>query len=323
MSRCLFLAGGRAQVATSPAHFCADGAIPLINSRFTIADRYDVTTRTRGYLLGAAAALIAAWSGLQFWLTHRAFELSNAQAHARAAAWNAAHPGQHLRTTYVQGSYWTHAGVEGCAAMLLIVFLAVILAAGGRRWWTLLVAALPAAVAVGRFNDGTSIGQGWNQPTEPVQTWLAAGVIVDTATLLAFGALLVVALPTRRAPAPAPSVLYRVAPPAVILVGWWLVRHPIADASDRVWLAQAVVWAVLIGFVATTAVPLGARLVALVVMPLLSFALLADLIGTNGRGFDGPRYLHHLAVAAGITAYVVAVPWLQKLLGVQAALSVS
>jgi hypothetical protein len=56
-------------------------------------------------------------------------------------------------------------------------------------------------------------------------------------------------------------------------------------------------------------------------VPMLSFTVIDDLIGMDGTGFDGPRYLHHLAVAAGVTAYVVAVPWLQRLVRLRPALS--
>jgi hypothetical protein len=182
---------------------------------------------------------------------------------------------------------------------------------------------LPAAVAVGRFADGTSIGQGWNQPTAAVQTWLGVGVAVDTATLLAVATLLVLALPSRPTAAVAPT-LFRASPAAVVLVGWWLTRHPVADASDRVWLAQAVVWVVVVALLAASSLPMGFRLIAIAgVMPLLSFTILNDLVGSDGRGFDGVRYLHHLAVAIGVTAYVVAVPKLLRRLRAQPVLAPS
>lgn len=265
----------------------------------------------RGSLLGAAVAVVAAWSALQFWLAHRAFAFMDAQAHARTAAWYAAHPGVHLTVTYVPNSYWVHAGTESVASMLLVGVIAAALAVGGRGWWTPLVAAFPAAVAVGRFQDGTTIGQGWNQPTTSVRTWLAAGVTVDTITLLVVSALLVTALASSRKPVAtaSTSTLFRAAPAAVILVGWWLVRHPIADPADRVWLAQTVVWVVVVALLAGSSLPLALRAVAVGgLMPLFSFTILDDLLGASQPTFDGTRYLHHLAVAAGIAVYVAGVP---------------
>jgi hypothetical protein len=277
----------------------------------------------RGLALSAAVVIIATWSALQFWLAHRGFAFMDAQAHARTALWYSEHPGMHLTVTYVPSSYWVDAGIESVVALLLVLAVAVALAVGGRRWWTLLVAALPATVAVGRFEDGTSIGQGWQQPTNALQTWFGVGVAVDTVTLLLLATLIVLALPrfgvrgsagstaTTRSTS-AVSALFRAAPAAVILVGWWLARHPIADPVDRLWIAQAVVWVVLVALVASSSLPSVARLgVVVVVMPLLSFTVIADFVGGIGHPFDGTRYLHHLATAAGIAAYVVGVPALQ------------
>jgi hypothetical protein len=266
-------------------------------------------------LLGAAVAIVAAWSGLQFWLAHRAFALMNAQAHARTAEWYAEHPGGHFTVTYVPSSYWGDAGVESIVGLLLIVVAAAALAAGGRRWWTLLVAAFPAAVSIGHFEDGTSIGQGWLQPTNTVQSWLAVGVVVDTITLLAVATLLVLVIPRVRPASElsTTSTLFRAAPAAVVLVGWWLVRNPIADPDNRLWLAQAVVWVVVVALLASSSLPLVVRLTVIgVLMPLFSATIIDDFISIDGHAFDGMRFLHHLAVAAGVAAYVVAVPAFQR-----------
>jgi hypothetical protein len=274
-------------------------------------------------LVGAATAILVAWTAAQFWLAHRAVGIENAQGRTRAAAFLAAHPGATMHVSSEPTSYWVHVGIESAVAMLMVTIVAAALALGSRQWWTLLVAALPAAVAVGHFVDGTSIGQGWNQPTDAVQTWLAVGVVVDTAVLLAVAGLLVVALPPTRSAIPtAVSTMFRVAPAAVVLAGWWLVRHPIADAAQRIWLAQAVVWALLVALVATARLPFAARLVMIVVvMPMLSFTLLDGVFGLYGDGFDAARYLHHLAVAVGVTTYVVAAPKLLRLAGLRPALS--
>jgi hypothetical protein len=278
-----------------------------------------VTFRSRGYLLGAAALVVTAWIGLQFWLAHRAFASMNATAHARTAAWYVAHPGMHLTVNYVPSSYWPDAGRESAFELLMVVVVAVALAVGGRRWWTLLVAAFPAAVAGGHFEDGTSIGQGWIQPTNAAQSWLGVGVAVDTITLLVVAALLVLALPAWRTRAAATwvasstSTLFRAAPAAVVLIGWWLVRHPIADPDDRVWLAQAVVWMVVVALIASSSPPLPVRAVTVLgLLPMFSFTIFDDLVVGYAHVFDGTRYLHHLAVAAAIAAYVIAVPALTR-----------
>jgi hypothetical protein len=187
----------------------------------------------RWRLIAAAATLVAAWAGLQFWLTRRAFAVGDAHAHAISARFRAAHPGVPLTVYYTPSDVWVRAGIESVVALLLLVALATALVRGGRGRWAFLVAGLPAAVSVARFTDGSSVGLGWNQPTETVRTWLAAGVCVDTATLLAIVALLLWAVPGRSTTVSATSALFRAAPPAVILVagGWCGIRSRTARTA--------------------------------------------------------------------------------------------
>jgi hypothetical protein len=52
--------------------------------------------------------------------------------------------------------------------------------------------------------------------------------------------------------------------------------------------------------------------VVVVLMPLFSLTIIDDFVSVDGHAFDGTRYLHHLAVAAGVAAYVVLAPALTR-----------
>jgi hypothetical protein len=68
-----------------------------------------------------------------------------------------------------------------------------------------------------------------------------------------------------------------------------------------------------VAVVATSSSSRALRAVSIAaLMPLFSVTLLDDLLAYGGHHFDGMRYLHHLAVALGVAAYVVGAPQLQR-----------
>jgi hypothetical protein len=282
-------------------------------------------TRVRGRLLAAAIAVYAAWSGFQTWLAYRgvkgfdAFNRTQAvRFHEleakRAAAGLPAMSSPIHNPIPIPTSRWIHSGVESAVAMALVLALGTALVLGGRRWWSLIVALIPAVVIVGKFQDGYSVGQGWTFTLTHYEGRLAAGVLVDALTIAAIVALLIKALPRDAAPVSAPTALLRGTLPAVVLFGWWLIQNPVdADASRKVWVAQAVVWVLALALLASSSLLLVPKvLVTLVIAPYMSVTMLDDLVGGYGNSIDTTQFVHHMLVASGVMAWVVALPALVK-----------
>lgn len=285
-----------------------------------------MNSAVRGRLLALAVTVYAAWCAAQFvvarhWISQvDAFNRIEV-AHVRALEASRAAAGLPGSMSPVHAaiplgsSRWIEAGAESAVAMALVLALGTALVLGGRRWWSLTVALIPAAVVVGRFLDGTSVGAVWASLLSNTERWSAIGVAVDTAAVTVIVALLVLAVP-REAPAlSASNALIRGALPAVILVGWWLIQNPVdADGSRRVWIAQAVVWVLALALLANSSLPVVPKaFVALILAPYMSLTMLEDLVGEPGTTVDTTQFVHHMLVAAGIVAYVAGVPALVKL----------
>lgn len=282
--------------------------------------------RVRGRLLAAAAALYVVWCGVQTWLGYRgvreldAFERTQV-AHLRALEAHRAAAGLPVMSTPIHpavtfpASIWIRAGAVSAVAMMLVLALGASLVLGGRRWWSLSVALIPAAVVVGKFQDGYSVGQAWTFTQSHLEGRLAAGSILDALTIAAIVSLFVRALPHEPASVTAPTALMRAALPAIILLGWWLIQNPVdADGSRKVWIAQAIVWVITLALLASSSLPLVPKVVALlIVAPYLSVTMLDDLIGVPGTTVDTTQFVHHMLFAAGVTIYVTAVPAIVKL----------
>jgi len=217
-----------------------------------------------------------------------------------------------VRPAAISTAAWVQTGTQSVVELGLLVLLAATLARGGWRRWTLIIAAFPAVLVIGWFNDGTPIGLAWQQPTNALRTWLVVGTAVDTVALLAVASLFVLTIPASRIAGDVRSTLVRAVAPVAVLVGWWLVRNPSPDAEDKVWIAQAVVWVLAVALVATSTLSPILRVGALLLLPLFSYTLLADLLGSGDHHFDAMRYLHHLAVVLGVAAYVVIAPQFQR-----------
>jgi hypothetical protein len=263
--------------------------------------------RLRGRWAAAVFVVVVAWSGLQLWLTHRAvaaLEAHDRAAHARLAALHARHLAPVMA---IPDSVWVRAGVESSAAMILLVAMIAALVIGGRSRWAALLAAVPGAVVLGGFQDGASLGLGWDQPTSSVRHWLMAGTAVDTAVALALAAFVVQALPRPAASASARWTLVRAAPVVVVLTGWWVMRNQYDEPVDRIWLARAVVFVVMAALLARSSLRLAARAVVVTVgLPLCWFGVLDAVIG--GGAFPVAGVVHHALVAVVTGLYVAAVP---------------
>lgn len=197
-------------------------------------------------------------------------------------------------------------------AMVALAVLAAALVGGGRSWWALLVAGMPASSVVGWFWDGEPLGIGWAQNSAAIREWLAIGTAIDTLWLLAIAALLLGGLPRRDAAMPARTVLPRLIPVVVVLVGWWVTHRDYGDPDDRVWIVQATLALVVVGLLAGSGLPLWARAAAILGLPILAYPITANSVIHR---VDGMQVGHHMLFLAATAVYVAGVPWLQATRG--------
>jgi hypothetical protein len=123
-------------------------------------------------------------------------------------------------------------------------------------------------------------GAGWVQlSNDRLTTWLFTGAVVDTLVVAAIAVALVLAL--RPTDAPASVELLRSLPPMIVLAGWWLMRHPLPERIDEIWLVQA-----------------------------LAFVFAAALLATSSLPTVG-TLLHHAAFAAATAAWMLGAAQLQ------------
>jgi hypothetical protein len=277
----------------------------------------DVARGVRWLPLAALGVVLAAWGGLQLWLSHRRVEAIHAQLVAGIHRLNALALAQGRPTHPVPApdpaEVWVHGGEQSLITALLLTAVAAVLVLGGRRWWAAIVAGVPLANVVGRFQDGTPLGYGWWQEGPSTQTWFAIGAFVDAAMLLTVVALLIRALP---APSiPSLSAAGRGAVAAVVLTAWWIVRIDTTDPDHRVWFAQAVAFILIAALIASSALPFAVRMATVVlVLPIAAMVLTEDIVfvGLRRPTFDGMEFVHHALVATAVMAYVAGVPALAR-----------
>jgi hypothetical protein len=288
------------------------------------ADGYDVNPGVRPRLIATAAVILAAWSAAQFWLVRRSGieRYQQFQAGHRAMLARLRTNGVDLNKLHLPpfppsptASQWVYPAVAGIVGATVLIIIATSLIVGGRRWWALVVVGYPLANLWGWFNDGTPLGLGWLPFTFGVngQSWLAAGTVVDSLTLVAVIALLVRALPTRGAPTESGlSTVARSWPIVAVTVMWWATHGQASDPANRVWLVQAIVFVAAAALLARAAVPVTVRAVVLVaIMPLCTWTILVDVFGTPTPVWSSWRqYLTHGAVAAVTAGYIAGLPLL-------------
>jgi hypothetical protein len=281
-----------------------------------------VNAAVRRRPLAAAAAVVAAWSGAQFWLAHRAVAALRADSQRSYRFFltqsRVLHvpSGQHIappQPAYIApDSLWIRAGIESALGALLVLAVAAALIRGGRRWVALLILAIPLANVLDGLDNGPLLGIGWNQLGPSSHAWLALGFAVDSLLLLAVTALLIRALPPRLGRMSAAVAVTRALPPLLVLAGWWLAHAQLVDPVNRAWLAQAVAFVLIAALLAGSSLPLAGRAtVILGVLPMCVPGMLDDLIG-SGSHFDALTYLHHAAFAAATALFVAGVPALVR-----------
>jgi hypothetical protein len=270
--------------------------------------RRGVASSLRHRPLYALGLVLTAWSAAQFWLCRYALQGFEDSAKAAAARFELAHPGTLVLVAPTPAGLWVRAGLECIAAVLLPTMLAICLVAGARKWLAASIAGYPLANALGGFRDGTPLGLGWFQPMWN-RAWFTYGVFVDTAVLLAVVALLVSAMPDQPARPPIRWGFARVVPVAVLLAGWWVMRHPSPTAHDWVWLGDALTFVLVAAALADSVLPVAARLAAIgLLLPLSTGAVLTDVIVPHVMGFPATYFLHHTLIALATAAYVAGVP---------------
>lgn len=267
-----------------------------------------MAARLRLRPLYTLAVVLTAWTITQFWLCRHALQGLRSSAQAAAANFEMAHPGVLVQVPAAPTGIWLRAGLESVAAVLLPTVVAICLVAGGRKWLAGTVAAYPLANVLGGFHDGTPLGLGWFQPTW-VRGWFMYGVFVDTAVLLVVVALLISAMPAQSRPLPIRWGFTRVVPVAVLLTGWWIMRHPSPTAHDWVWLSDALTFVLVAAVLADSVLPVAARVAAIgLLLPLSTGTVLTDLIVPHEMAFPATYFLHHTVIALATALYVSGVP---------------
>jgi hypothetical protein len=265
-----------------------------------------VTHRGR-VLLAGAGLIVAAWSALQLFLTHRLAADFYAKSIAGCARFVREHPdGTCYPLSPVTRGDWLPYALASIAVLLALAATAAILVRGGGRLAPLIVAAMPAANFLGAWHDGRMLGAGWVQLSDNnLTSWTVTGMVVDTAVVT----IVVLVLMFAVRPADRPRVPYagllRVVPPAVVLSGWWLMRHPIPERLDEIWLVQALAFTLAVGLVWLSGLPLRVRaLGTIVVLPLTTWPISNAAVGSRTMA----DVVHHAAFAAGTAAMVVGLP---------------
>jgi hypothetical protein len=270
------------------------------------ADKSEVTHRGR-VLLAGTGLLVAVWSALQLWLTHRLAAAFYAKSIAGCAQFVREHPdGKCYPLSPVTSGDWLPYALASIAVLVALAATAAILVRGGRRSAALIVAAMPAANFLGAWHDGRMLGAGWVQLSDDnLTSWTVAGMVVDTAVVtIVVLALMLTVRPADRSRARAAGLL-RVVPPAVVLTGWWLMRHPLPERLDEIWLVQALAFTLAVGLLWLSGLSLWVRaLGTLVVLPLTTWPIGNAAIGSRSMG----EVVHHAAFAAGTAAMVVGLP---------------
>ena len=258
------------------------------------------------WAVAAAGALVAAWAGLQLFLTHRLAADFRAKSLANCAGFLREHPtGTCQPIGPVSANDWLPYAVSSIVVLLALAGVAALLVRGGRRWWSLIVAALPAANFFYGWQDPRLLGAGWIQLTgNDLTRWLLTGVIVDTLVVTVIAATLAFAVRTVATPLPARQLL-RVIPPMLVLAGWWTMRHPLPSQVDKIWLVQGLAFVLGTGLLVTSGLTLWTRtLGVLVLLPLCTLPIYSGAVGFGSFAGVGRRALF----ALGTAAMVVIVP---------------
>jgi hypothetical protein len=271
-------------------------------------------TKRGKWLVGGAGLIGLAWSGLQLFLTHRLAAAYYDRSIGGCARFVHERPGATCYPLHpVALGDWLPYAATSIAILLALAATATLLVRGRRRWWALLVTAMPAANLLWGWQDWRPLGTGWMQLSGSPTTWIVAGIITDTAVVGVIALAIVFAIsPTDRPagrPSPALATLGRAVPPVVVLTGWWLMRHPLPDQVDRIWLAQATAFVLAAALLATCRLsPRTRALVVLVVLPLTALPVYTEATGFGSLSI----VLHAAALAAGTAVYVLGAPALRR-----------
>lgn len=262
-------------------------------------------TKRGKWLLAGAGVVALAWSALQLILTHRLAVAFYDQSIVGCARMVREHPSAHCYPLPpVSTGDWLPYAATSIAILAALATTAALLVRGGRRWWALLIIAMPAANLLWGWQDWRPLGSGWMQLSRgSLTTWVAAGIATDTAVVALIAAALIAAIRPTDRPLRDRRALARVVPPVMVLAGWWIMRHPLPDQVDKIWLVQAAAFVLAAGLLATCALPLWARSGAvLVVLPVTALPIYTEAVGFGSLS----AVLHAAAVAAGTAGFVVA-----------------
>ena len=267
-----------------------------------------MNSRGKG-LFGAIGAIVVAWSALQLFLTHRLSAAFFHESVAHCAEMKERLPASRCYPlAAVRLGDWLPYAVTSIVVLLALSAVAAMLVRGGYRWWSAVVIALPAAnLYSGGREVSRFLGPGWVQLSDrQLTTWLFTGAVVDTFVITAVAVAMMLAVrPTARGLGSTVQLL-RCAPPMIVLGGWWLMRHPLPERLDEIWLLQALAFVVAAALLATSALHLWTRAVGvLLVLPLCGIPIYSEATGPGS--FLGAM-LHHAAFAGATGVMVVGLP---------------